>query len=192
MIKKTLITVVCILVAISPLIGIFIKREYDIEQFFVPNSFNYDVTPFAELNKNHYLVQSFKARADSLTGVDLVLSQSQSPVVYELIDPETKEIIRSGEITMKGEVRVTRIRFSPISLSRDRKFELFLQGQTAEGPHLAYSNGEKACKQCSLAVDGEIVDGNANLTPVYKADSLIGFTKILFQRLKSNLKVYAK
>lgn len=192
MLKKILITTLSVLVVSFPLIWLFASGEYDIEQFFVPNSFNYEVTPFIKLTKEHYLIQSFTARADQLTGFDLVLSQNLSPVSYELVDSRLNEVVRKGELTMKGEVRITKVRFSPINVSAGQGFELMLQGKTGEGPYLAYTDKGKSCRECSLVIDGEAVDGNANIVPVYKATSLKQYFKIVFSRLRSNLSVYLR
>ncbi len=186
-IERRYLTIAAIILVVSPLLKLFIfDRYYDIEQFFVPDAYNYDVGKYAELG-SAVVLQQFLGRGENLAGFDLQLSGEKGVVNWALKD-SNNEIIREGEIKNAGESRISKIRFEPIKNSRENHYTFeFINEERRSGVQMSYSQ-IKYCIDCKMFVNDIEMNGNINMVPVYKAGTPLDFTGIIFSRIRDNYK----
>lgn len=175
----TLLVISAILV-LFPVGAIFIEREYDLSQSFVGQPFNQESEDSCEVEGERIVRQSFRAEADNLTGIDLVIP-STNGVQFEIENGEGR-IIRAAEIEESFFVNssdITRLRFEPIEEAENNTYALVFNYASCD---LLYSD-EDFYENGELFINNDPVHGDLNFVPVYKAESLSGYIRTISSRI---------
>ncbi|MBN2100744.1 hypothetical protein JW710_02530 [Candidatus Dojkabacteria bacterium] len=186
--KKILGKILCaifILVILSPFGYLLIVREYDTVQIFVPQNFAEDGYELIEVDDNR-VEQTFIATENNLVGFDLVVNNCVAPSKDVEIDVRDSkgDVVRHAVLRQSpfvNKCNAMNFRFKEIDNSRGKMYFFTISGQDY-CPELKYSVGD-SYKDGVLLVDGENYEGDLDFVPVYRAGSIIEYSRIILSRL---------
>lgn len=184
--KKSILILLACFIVMSPVLYLLNRREYDLGQIYVPQTFDSSRYKTVMTNMSN-VSQTFTAESHNLIGFDLRTENCALPdptysVEIQDLNGTTLRKARRAKNILSNHCDIIKFRFDPIEDSFQEVYTVHFPKSQQFQAKLRYSL-EDYYPGGHLIIDTHIKDGDIPLTPVYREDNIFDYVSLIYRRI---------